>query len=125
MPAKYHRTINPKPTEECPMPVIIRKDSGQTAISKARITDTTGHPMCYLGFLPLLRKDDGTIIDTLPHSTKLYSAVNGKVGIPDDGVYLPECPSSVDLMWKMAGFFPQAVILFSRPTRRHAWTLVK
>ena len=126
MPAKYRQTKNPKPTEDCPMPVIINK-SDRSLRSKytPKITDVAGNPMAYYGFLSVLRTEDGKIIDTLSRHTKLYTAVNGKtMDKPGDGIYLPESQSSIDTMFKQTQAFPTPVCLYTRPTVRLAWTLV-
>lgn len=108
------------------MPVIINK-SDRSLRSKytPKITDDAGHPMCYFAFLPILLKEDGSVIDTLSRHTKLYTAVNGKtMDKPGDGVYLPESQASIDLMWRQSMAFPEPVALYTRPTVRLAWTLV-
>jgi hypothetical protein len=88
-----------------------------------KITKIAGHPMAYFAFLPILRKEDGSIIDTLSQPTRLYTAVGGKIET-GDGCYLPETPESVATMWEQAMSFPEPVALYMRGTRRLAWTLV-
>lgn len=126
MPAKFRQTINPKPTPENPMPVIVNKsDRTLTSRYTPKIVDSTGQPMAFFAFLPILRKEDGSILDTLSKSIKLYTAVNCKtMDKVSDGCYLPETQSSVDLMWKQVMAFPEPVALYQRPTSRLAWTLV-
>lgn len=108
------------------MPIIVNKaDRSLTSKPRYSVKDIAGNPLCYYAFLPVLRKEDGTIIDTLPRHTKLYTAVNGKtMDTPGDGCYLPESQSSVDTMWQQAMAFPEPVCLYTRPTVRLAWTLV-
>lgn len=125
MPA-YRQTKNPKPTKDCPMPIIINK-SDRSLRSKytPKITDDAGYPMCYYAFLPILLKEDGSVIDTLSRHTKLYTAVNGKtMDKPGDGCYLPESQSSIDTMWGQVMAFAEPCALYTRPTVRLAWTLV-
>ena len=126
MPTKPRQTINPKPTKDKPMPVIINKsDRTLTSRYTPKIKDDAGNPMAFFGFLPILLKDDGGIIDTLSRHTKLYTAVNGKkMDAPGDGCYLPESQSSVDIMWRQVMAFPEPVALYQRPTCRLSWTLV-
>ena len=122
--AKYNQTRNPKPTLDNPMPVIINKGAGSTCANRYASKGESGQLMCYYGFLSILRGEDGSVIDTLSRHTRLYTASNGTLNKPDDGMFLPETQESVDLMWKMVMSFPEPVALYSRHTRRLAWKLV-
>jgi len=79
--------------------------------------------MAYFAFLPVLRKEDGSILDTLSQPTRLYTAVGGKIDT-GDGCYLPETSESVATMWEQAMSFPEPVALYMSGTRRLAWTLL-